>query len=126
MSMRSKVYPVKPVRFLFNWGEFHWGGILDFRSISFSLFLPGCLLLNSIVIRVSQKKKPILSKKEWALMFACPLVGQPRYPSLSGRRLCVPLFREVCLFHNYILYIIYIAILFYAKKNVKFIICFKA
>jgi hypothetical protein len=22
----SAVYPVKPIRFLFNWGEFNWGG----------------------------------------------------------------------------------------------------
>jgi hypothetical protein len=35
-------------------------------------------------------------------MSDCKFVGQPRYPSLPGRKLCVPLFREVCLFHNYI------------------------
>ena len=37
--------------------------------------------------------------KEWAIVSNLA-VGQPRYPSLPGRWLCVPLFREVCLFRD--------------------------
>ncbi len=41
--------------------------------------------------------------KEWASTSNLT-VGQPRYLSLPGRWLCVPFFRKVCLFHNYLHY----------------------
>jgi hypothetical protein len=57
-------------------------------------------LWHSTIAYVSPKEKPILLTKEWVSVPDCGPVGQPRYPSLPGRRLCVPLFQEVCLFHN--------------------------
>ena len=48
-----------------------------------------------------KEKNPSSQRKNGLQRLIISTVGQPRYPSLPGRKLCVPLFREVCLYHNY-------------------------
>ena len=57
-------------------------------------------LWNSSVACMSSEEKTILLTKEWVSISSSLPVRQSRYPSSSGRRLCVPPFRKVCLFHN--------------------------